>query len=92
MLGFSKSRTFFIRLVGNEYTTQQSGAALALCYVATSLVYVIVSLGAFGDQKGNFVLLQLPIALLAALLEAIGLGEFWALLGWGGVHCDVCAN
>ena len=60
----------------------KTGAALALCYAVITMACIGVSISDQGDPKGSFVLLQLPIAVQAALLDSIGLGEFLTSLGW----------
>ena len=60
----------------------KTGAALVLVYAVITVGCIIVSLVIQGDPKGSFVLLQLPIAFQIGPLQALGLGEFLASLGW----------
>ena len=48
----------------------------------TSLLCVVAAFGATGDPKGNFVLLQLPIALQGSLLQSVRLAPLLSRLDW----------
>jgi hypothetical protein len=62
------------------------GACLASLYLLPSAICVGIALGATTDPKGNFVFLQLPIALQLALLDGMGLGPLLSGLGWASAY------
>ena len=51
-------------------------------YAAIILGCVALSLSAGGDPKGQFVFMQLPIALQGSLAQQLGLGSQLAGLSW----------
>ena len=61
------------------------GLALCLAYSVASLVCIAVALTS-GDDKGQFVLLQLPIALQGALIQSVGLGGVLESLSWPAAY------
>lgn len=61
------------------------GLSLAGFYVVTSLLCVVAAFTT-GDPKGNFVLLQLPIALQGGLLQSVGLAPLLSRLDWGTAY------
>lgn len=57
------------------------GLVFRVIYTTIILICVVLSLSS-GDYKGQFVLLQLPIALQAALIQELGFGSQLAQLSW----------
>ena len=62
------------------------GIGLCVVYLAATACCVYSSLGAEGDPKGQFVLLQLPIALQLEALDAIGFRPVPGQLSWAGAY------
>ena len=62
------------------------GIGLCVLYLAATACCVFSSLGAEGDPKGQFVLLQLPIALQLGALDAIGFRPVLRQLSWAGAY------
>lgn len=58
------------------------GTALCLTYLLAILVCLGFALTAHGDPKGQFVLMQIPIALQGSLAFALGFGPTLADLSW----------
>lgn len=65
-----------------------SRLGLALCALYVTIVGVCAALAitGSGDPKGRFAFLQLPIALQAAALDALGLGWLMERLSWGAAY------
>lgn len=59
----------------------KTGLALCLVYLAASSLCVATALGA-GDDKGRYVLLQLPLTLQAAALDSLGARTLLRDLSW----------
>jgi hypothetical protein len=49
------------------------GGSLCFLYLMTSIVCILLAFNVHGDFKGEFILLQLPIAMQLALLDSIGM-------------------
>lgn len=73
---------FFYSLVS---AMNRIGLALCSTYVVATASCVSFAF-AVDDAKGKFVLLQLPIALQAALLQGIGLGPLLESLPWAAAY------
>jgi hypothetical protein len=58
------------------------GLRLCFVYCLLSLVCVVSAVLAQTDFKSHFVLLQLPIALQGALVDAVGLARYLETLSW----------
>lgn len=65
-----------------------SRLGLALCALYGTIVGVCAALAitSSGDPKGRFVFLQIPIALQAAALDALGLEWLIEPLSWGAAY------
>lgn len=61
------------------------GLTLSTLYVTTSVLCILAGVTS-SDPKGSFVLLQLPLALQAALLHSLGIGRFLNNLSWPTVY------
>lgn len=62
------------------------GLVLCAIYAAIILVCVAISLSADGDPKGQFVFMQLPIAMQAGLVQTLGFGSALASLSWPAAY------
>lgn len=62
------------------------GLILVGLYVLLSALCVAASFASSGDHKGSFVLLQLPIAFQASLVQAMGFADALRHLGWVGAY------
>jgi hypothetical protein len=62
------------------------GLGLCITYLVLALAAVAWSALAAGDPKGRFVLVQLPIAIQAAVLDSLGLGSLLDGLSWVGAY------
>lgn len=62
------------------------GLVLCALYGTVIAVCVALAMTAGGDPKGRFVFLQLPIALQASALDALGLGWLIERLTWGTAY------
>lgn len=51
-------------------------------YLAATVVCLVWAFLASGDPKGHFVLMQLPLAPIAAMIQAVGLGYLIRDLNW----------
>lgn len=58
------------------------GLFLCALYAITIACCIVLSYSASGDFRGQFVFLQLPIALQGAVLQALGLDQFLGQLSW----------
>lgn len=61
-----------------------TGIVFAALYLAIVILCVAAALSAGGDDKGRFVLLQLPLALQLALLHELNLDRLLEGLSWVG--------
>lgn len=61
------------------------GLVLCLAYVGATVCCVVAAFWG-ADAKGQFVLLQLPIALQVALLDSAGLGSLLQPLSWPAAY------
>jgi hypothetical protein len=60
----------------------KTGSILCGIYAAVIIICIAISASADGDFKGQFVFLQLPIALQLALVQELGLIEFFKEMTW----------
>ena len=58
------------------------GVILCIIYALIMLTCLVMAYSADGDNKGEFVFLQLPIAFQMAGLHALGLGIFLREISW----------
>jgi hypothetical protein len=58
------------------------GLRLCFAYCLLSLACIVPAVFAKTDFKSSFVLLQLPIAVQAALASAVGLGRYLENISW----------
>ncbi|CAB3634349.1 MAG: hypothetical protein J0I68_26005 [Achromobacter sp.] len=61
-----------------------TGIVFAALYLAIVILCIAGALSADGDDKGRFVLLQLPLALQLALLHELNLDRLLGELSWVG--------
>ncbi len=59
-----------------------TGTILCSIYVFITILCVVLALSARSDPKGAFVLLQLPVAPMIAILEGIGVSQFLRNVDW----------
>lgn len=62
------------------------GFILCFLYLTITGLCVGASLSSSGDPKGDFVLLQLPLALQLAALDWLGLSRILSNLSWTGAY------
>ncbi|MBI3222422.1 MAG: hypothetical protein HYZ46_04990 [Nitrosomonadales bacterium] len=58
------------------------GLVLCVLYVLIIAACFTMAFSSGTDLKGQFVFMQLPIAIQGALLQALGLGSFLGQLSW----------
>jgi hypothetical protein len=61
-----------------------TGIVFAALYLAVVILCIAGALSADGDDKGRFILLQLPLALQLALLHDLNLDRLLGDLSWTG--------
>lgn len=61
-----------------------TGIVFAALYLAVAILCIAGALSADGDDKGRFILLQLPLALQLALLHDLNLDRLLDDLSWTG--------
>lgn len=61
-----------------------SRIGLVFCGAYAAIIFgcIVLALSAGGDHKGQFVFLQLPIALQGALVQQLGMGSLPAGVSW----------
>ncbi|MBA2079279.1 hypothetical protein PCA_12285 [Rhodanobacter sp. PCA2] len=64
----------------------KTGLTLCFLYLVIVGLCALASLGSSGDPKGEFVLLQLPLALQLAALDWLGLSRALSNLPWAGAY------
>ena len=73
---------FRLSLTSDVRAMSRAGFILCVMYAVVIALCFVVTLWAEGDFKGQFVLLQLPIALQGAALQSVGLGPLLERLSW----------